>query len=243
MAAARRCRWSSRCRSTIAEGEFVVFVGPSGCGKTTVMRMVGGLEVPTTGEVRLDGRRVAGPEPREGHGVPDLLLVPLAHRAGQHPLRHEVPARPVGGREGPDRPPLSRPGRPDALRRLPHQPDLGRHAPARGHRPHAGRRPAGPADGRAVRGPRRAHPRAAAAPAAGAAPGGAQDGHLRHPRRRRGGVPRRPDHRLLRAPGPGAAATCRSAPSCRPSARWRSWSGRRSAGCARRSWPSSARRS
>ena len=41
---------------TIAEGEFVVFVGPSGCGKTTVMRMVGGLETPTTGEVLLDGR-------------------------------------------------------------------------------------------------------------------------------------------------------------------------------------------
>ena len=40
----------------IAEGEFVVFVGPSGCGKTTVMRMVGGLETPTTGEVLLDGR-------------------------------------------------------------------------------------------------------------------------------------------------------------------------------------------
>jgi NitT/TauT family transport system ATP-binding protein len=50
----------------IAEGEFVVLVGPSGCGKTTVMRMVGGLEVPTTGEVRLDGRRVVGPSREKG---------------------------------------------------------------------------------------------------------------------------------------------------------------------------------
>jgi ABC-type nitrate/sulfonate/bicarbonate transport system ATPase subunit len=50
----------------IAEGEFVVFVGPSGCGKTTVMRMVSGLEVPTTGEVRLDGRRVDGPSREKG---------------------------------------------------------------------------------------------------------------------------------------------------------------------------------
>ena len=50
----------------IAEGEFVVFVGPSGCGKTTVMRMVGGLETPTTGEVRLAGRRVDGPSREKG---------------------------------------------------------------------------------------------------------------------------------------------------------------------------------
>ena len=77
----------------IAEGEFVVFVGPSGCGKTTVMRMVGGLETPSSGEVRIRGRRVDGPEPREGHGVPVLLVVPLADRARQHPLRPEIPAR------------------------------------------------------------------------------------------------------------------------------------------------------
>jgi ABC-type nitrate/sulfonate/bicarbonate transport system ATPase subunit len=50
----------------IAEGEFVVFVGPSGCGKTTVMRMVGGLETPTAGEVRLAGRRVEGPSREKG---------------------------------------------------------------------------------------------------------------------------------------------------------------------------------
>jgi NitT/TauT family transport system ATP-binding protein len=50
----------------IAEGEFVVFVGPSGCGKTTVMRMVGGLEAPTTGEVLLDRRAVTGPSREKG---------------------------------------------------------------------------------------------------------------------------------------------------------------------------------
>jgi NitT/TauT family transport system ATP-binding protein len=50
----------------IDEGEFVVFVGPSGCGKTTVMRMVGGLETPTTGEVLLDRRRVEGPSREKG---------------------------------------------------------------------------------------------------------------------------------------------------------------------------------
>jgi NitT/TauT family transport system ATP-binding protein len=50
----------------IEEGEFVVFVGPSGCGKTTVMRMVGGLETPSSGEIRLKGRRVEGPSREKG---------------------------------------------------------------------------------------------------------------------------------------------------------------------------------
>jgi ABC-type nitrate/sulfonate/bicarbonate transport system ATPase subunit len=50
----------------IAEGEFVVFLGPSGCGKTTVMRMVGGLETPTSGEIVLNGRPVEGPSREKG---------------------------------------------------------------------------------------------------------------------------------------------------------------------------------
>jgi NitT/TauT family transport system ATP-binding protein len=51
---------------SIGEGEFVVFVGPSGCGKTTVMRMVGGLETPTTGDVLLKGKPVTGPSREKG---------------------------------------------------------------------------------------------------------------------------------------------------------------------------------
>jgi len=51
---------------TIREGEFVVFVGPSGCGKTTVMRMVGGLEAPSSGEIYLAGKRVTGPSRDKG---------------------------------------------------------------------------------------------------------------------------------------------------------------------------------
>ncbi|WP_119390060.1 ABC transporter ATP-binding protein [Taklimakanibacter lacteus] len=50
----------------IKEGEFVVFVGPSGCGKTTVMRMVGGLETPSAGDIHLDGKRVEGPSRDKG---------------------------------------------------------------------------------------------------------------------------------------------------------------------------------
>jgi len=51
---------------SIARGEFVVFVGPSGCGKTTVMRMVGGLERPSSGMIALNGQPVTGPSREKG---------------------------------------------------------------------------------------------------------------------------------------------------------------------------------
>lgn len=50
----------------IGEGEFVVFLGPSGCGKTTLMRMVGGLEQPSNGQILLDGQPVCEPDRRKG---------------------------------------------------------------------------------------------------------------------------------------------------------------------------------
>lgn len=40
---------------TIPDGQIVCLVGPSGCGKSTLLRMIGGLERPTQGEVRLLG--------------------------------------------------------------------------------------------------------------------------------------------------------------------------------------------
>lgn len=51
---------------SVAEGELVVFLGPSGCGKTTLMRMVGGLEQPTTGRVLLEGEVIQKPDRRKG---------------------------------------------------------------------------------------------------------------------------------------------------------------------------------
>lgn len=41
---------------TIPEGQFLCVVGPSGCGKTTMLRIMGGLETPTTGEVAVSQR-------------------------------------------------------------------------------------------------------------------------------------------------------------------------------------------
>src|SRR5690242_96712 len=46
------------------EGELLVLLGPSGCGKTTLMRMIAGLERPTSGDIVIDGRVVTDLPPR-----------------------------------------------------------------------------------------------------------------------------------------------------------------------------------
>ncbi|HEX2019158.1 MAG TPA: ABC transporter ATP-binding protein [Aurantimonas sp.] len=50
----------------IERNQFVAFLGPSGCGKTTLMRMVGGLDTPTTGRICLEGQPIGPPDRRRG---------------------------------------------------------------------------------------------------------------------------------------------------------------------------------
>jgi sn-glycerol 3-phosphate transport system ATP-binding protein len=49
----------------VGDGEMIVIVGPSGCGKSTLLRIVAGLETPSAGRVRIEGRDVTPLEPAD----------------------------------------------------------------------------------------------------------------------------------------------------------------------------------
>ena len=50
----------------VRTGEFISIVGASGCGKSTILRLIAGLIMPTTGTLTLDGRPITGPAPERG---------------------------------------------------------------------------------------------------------------------------------------------------------------------------------
>ena len=49
----------------VDHGEYVVLLGPSGCGKTTTLRMIGGHEFPTSGDILLDGQSLVSLPPHK----------------------------------------------------------------------------------------------------------------------------------------------------------------------------------
>src|SRR3712207_8083650 len=57
-----------RVNLNVNEGEFMVLLGPSGCGKSTVLRMIAGLEEPSSGELLIDGEFANDVPPREQIG-------------------------------------------------------------------------------------------------------------------------------------------------------------------------------
>lgn len=60
----------------VQEGEFVCLLGQSGCGKSTFLRLLAGLEVPTSGKILMDGKPVLGPGLDRGVVFQDYGLFP-----------------------------------------------------------------------------------------------------------------------------------------------------------------------
>ncbi len=115
---------------TIEDGEFFMLLGPSGCGKTTTLRMIAGLELPTSGEIFLDGEEISQKPPSQRDiafvfqmfalyphmNVRKNLSYPLVSQGMQRAQVkakvdevaqilgiHDILNRPVGGLSGGDR--------------------------------------------------------------------------------------------------------------------------------------------
>jgi NitT/TauT family transport system ATP-binding protein len=60
----------------VAEGEFLSIIGPSGCGKTTLLRIIAGLETPSSGEVSFNGEGQVDGLPKIGLIFQEYALLP-----------------------------------------------------------------------------------------------------------------------------------------------------------------------
>ncbi|HBF38050.1 MAG TPA: ABC transporter ATP-binding protein [Firmicutes bacterium] len=60
----------------VLQGEFLTIVGPSGCGKSTFLDMLAGLNHPTSGEIRIDGKLITGPALDRGIVLQGYALFP-----------------------------------------------------------------------------------------------------------------------------------------------------------------------
>ena len=63
---------------SVREGEFVSIVGASGCGKSTMLRLIAGLEQPTSGSITLHGNKITEPSLQVGMVFQESRLFPWA---------------------------------------------------------------------------------------------------------------------------------------------------------------------
>ncbi|MEU6137349.1 ABC transporter ATP-binding protein [Nocardioides sp. NPDC047086] len=61
---------------TVEAGSFTALVGPSGCGKSTLLDIIGGLQTPSTGELRIDGVPQRGPRRQSGIIFQEAAVLP-----------------------------------------------------------------------------------------------------------------------------------------------------------------------
>ena len=64
---------------SVAASEFIAVIGPSGCGKSTLLRLVGGLLMPSSGEVLVGGKNVTGPGLDRAMVFQDYSLFPWSN--------------------------------------------------------------------------------------------------------------------------------------------------------------------
>jgi NitT/TauT family transport system ATP-binding protein len=79
---------------TVEDEEFLCILGPSGCGKTTLLRIIAGLETPTTGSILVDGEALSGPSRRIAMIFQEYSLFPWRTVLGNVAFGLEV----MGGR-------------------------------------------------------------------------------------------------------------------------------------------------
>ncbi len=85
---------------TVPHGTFVCLLGPSGCGKTTLMRMVAGLDLPTSGAIKLDGKDITNvPTHKRELGMVFQSLALFPHLTVGENIAYSLRIRGVGKEE------------------------------------------------------------------------------------------------------------------------------------------------